>query len=366
MSVAAKRLVLLDGWPLINNPDSLAAGHLLTLLTCQPEDVETVLALPGEAPEWLRGKFTLVARPMQDSLRQRFVWEQRSIPALAKELHADLVHLSGAAPALFTSIPNLLSPVDVIEPVRSTGFYPRLRLAFSAGGMRCLGGLVWPSDLPAPAGGRPVFLVSPAPPFGWFTDDEGEPEDIRRLDLPETYVLYHGPGRSAELQGLLEAYHWAAGLVGEDYPLLILGLDEAGRQHLSRLLPDYGLLDCVHVLPRVSPYSIPWLYRKCSVLFHPAAIAPWGNPLRNALAFGKPVVAGETALSDALVGPAAYLAALEKPRELGAALLTVIVEEELAGQLAAEGALRAASWQIEPFRRGLGDVYRKVRDGNLG
>jgi glycosyltransferase involved in cell wall biosynthesis len=115
-----------------------------------------------------------------------------------------------------------------------------------------------------------------------------------------------------------------AGSVGENYPLLILGLDEAGRQHLSGLLPDYDLLECVHALPLVSPFSIPWLYWKCSVLFHPATIAPWGNPLRNALTFGKPVVAGETALSDALVGPAAYLVALERPRELGAALLTVI------------------------------------------
>jgi glycosyltransferase involved in cell wall biosynthesis len=359
VSVAVQRLVLLDGWPLIYHPDGLAAGHLLTLLTSQPEGVEAVLALPGEPPEWLAGKFNLVTQPVQDSVRWRLVWEQRKLPALAKELHADLVHLSGAAPALFTSVPNLLSPVDVDEPVRSTGVYPRLHQAFSAGGMRRLGGLVWPSDLPAPTGGTPVFLVSPAPPFGWFTD-HGEPEDIRRLDLPDTYVLYHGPSRPAELRSLLEAYGWVAGSVGENYPLLILGLDEAGRQHLSGLLPDYDLLECVHALPLVSPFSIPWLYWKCSVLFHPATIAPWGNPLRNALTFGKPVVAGETALSDALVGPAAYLVALERPRELGAALLTVIVEEELASQLGSEGMRRAAGWQTESFRQELGEVYRKV------
>jgi glycosyltransferase involved in cell wall biosynthesis len=359
VSVAAKRLVLLDGSPLIYHADGLAAGHLLTLLISQPEGVEALLALPGEPPEWLAGKFNLVTRLVQDSVRGRFVWEQRKLPALAQELHADLVHLSGASPALFTRIPNLFSPVEVDEPVRPSGIYPRLRQAFSAGGMARLAGLVWPSDLPAPAGGTPVFRVCPAPPFSWFIDD-GEPQDIRRLDLPDSYVLYHGPSRPAELRSLLEAYRWVAGSVGDDYPLLILGLDEVGRQHLSGLLPDYGLMECVRALPLVSPFSVPWLYRKCSVLFHPAAIAPWGNPLRNALAFGKPVVAGETALSDALVGPAAYLVALERPRELGAALLTVIVEEELAGQLGSEGMRRAASWKTELFRQELGEIYRKV------
>jgi hypothetical protein len=59
------------------------------------------------------------------------------------------------------------------------------------------------------------------------------------------------------------------------------------------------------------------------------------------------------------VGPAAYLAPLDRPRELGAALLTVIVEEGLASQLAGEGLRRAAAWQVETFRQELAEIYRK-------
>ncbi len=142
--------------------------------------------------------------------------------------------------------------------------------------------------------------------------------------------------------------------------MLILGLDEVGRQQLADLLADYGSRQFVRALPPISTTSLPWLYRKCSVVFHPAPIAPWGNPLRNALACGKPLVAGETAQAGALVGPAAYLAPLDRPRELGAALLTVIVEEELASQLAGEGLRRASAWQVEPYRQGLAEIYRKV------
>ena len=170
--------------------------------------------------------------------------------------------------------------------------------------------------------------------------------------------VMHPVGRG-KLATLLEAYQWVSGSAGENYPLLILGLDEVGRQQLADLLADYGARQFVYALPPISTTSLPWLYRKCSVVFHPAPIAPWGNPLRNALACGKPLVAGETPQAGALVGPAAYLAPLDRPRELGAALLTVIVEEELASQLGGEGLRRASAWQVEPFRRGLAEIYRK-------
>jgi len=358
--VVARLMVLIDGWSLIYQPNSPVAGHLLTLLTAQPEDVEVTLVLPGEPPEWLAGKFNLLVRPAQDSMRQRFYWEQRSLPAMAKELHADLVHLSGVNPALFTSVPTLLSPAEIGEKQRITGMYSRLRQAFSAGGMVRLAGLVWPADLPSPPEASQVFRVMPASPFGWFVDGAAIPEDILSLDLPETYILYHGPCHLAALNFLLETFCWAAGSIGEDYPLLILGLDEEGQEQLPALTATYDLQGSVRALPVILPFSIPWLYQKCSVLFHPAEISPWGNPLRNALACGKPVVAGETALSDALVGSAAYLAALDKPRELGAALLTVIVEEEIASRLSAEAMQRAAGWQTETFRRELGDIYRAI------
>ena len=356
--MAAETSVLIDGWPLIYQPNSLATGHLLTLLAFRPEDVDVSLALPREPPEWLAGRFNYLVQPMLDGIRQHIRWEQRCLPSLAKKLSADLVHLSSATPALFTSVPNLLSPADIGESVHHSSIYTRLHQALAAGGMVRLAGLIWPSDLPAPSTATPVFRIAPASPFGWLDESAVCPEEIQRLDLPDTYILYHGPCHQAALHFLLDAFRWVAGPVGENYPLLILGLDGAERERLPELLADYGLQGCVRALPVISPFSVPWIYRKCSVLFHPAEIAPWGNPLRNALACGKPVVAGETALSNALVGPAAYLAALDQPRALGAALLTVIVEEEIADRLSAEAVKRVAGWPLENFRRELGEVYR--------
>jgi len=363
VTVAGKIRVLIDGWSLIYQPNSPAAGHSLSLLTCRPDEAEVTLALPAEPPDWLVGRFNPLVQPTLNGMRQRIRWEQRSLPTLAKDIRADLVHLSSATPALFGSVPNLLSPADSGETLHHPGFSSRLRQALSAGGMARLAGLVWPSDLPPPTRETPVFRVAPALPFDRFVETPADRQEFDRLRLPESYILYHGPCHPAALRFLLESFGWAAGPVGENYPLLILGMDDTGREKLPELLAAHGLEGCVRALPVISPYTVLRLYRNCSALFHPAEITPWGNPLRNAIACGKPVVAGETSLSDALVGPAAYLAALGHPRELGAALLTVIVEEEVASQLSAAAIRRAAGWQTEVFRRELGEAYRILRDG---
>jgi len=363
VTVAGKLRVLVDGWSLIYQANSPAAGHSLSLLTCQPDEAEVTLALPAEPPEWLVGKFNHLVHPALNSIRQRIRWEQRSLPALAKDIRADLVHISSATPALFGSVPNLLSPADSGETLDHTRFYSRLHQALSAGGMARLAGLVWPSDLPTPSMDSPVFRVTPALPFDRFVETPADRQEFDRLDLPETFILYHGPCHLAALHTLLESFGWVAGPVGENYPLLILGMHDVGRERLPELLAAYGLESCVRALPVISPYSVLRLYQNCYALFHPTEITPWGNPLRNAIACGKPVVAGETTLSDALVGPAAYLAALGHPKELGAALLTVIVEEEVASQLSAAALRRATGWQTEVFRRELGEAYRILRDG---
>ncbi len=87
------------------------------------------------------------------------------------------------------------------------------------------------------------------------------------------------------------------------------------------------------ILPPLIPPEIPALYRRASALFHPAPVTPWGGPVRHALASGAPVVALETGLSSAMVGPAAYLVPGEDDRAMGAALITVIVEDEVREQL---------------------------------
>jgi glycosyltransferase involved in cell wall biosynthesis len=82
--------------------------------------------------------------------------------------------------------------------------------------------------------------------------------------------------------------------------------------------------------------------------------------LRLALASGRPVVAADHPLADALVGPAAYLAPAGDSRALGAGLITVLVEEDLAGRLSQAARQRAASWRLDRFPGRLEETYRQI------
>lgn len=97
-------------------------------------------------------------------------------------------------------------------------------------------------------------------------------------------------------------------------------------------------------------------------MIHLAEIAPWGDPLRMALACGKPVIGLESRHSGALLGPAAYLTPGDGAEEaisrgLGAALITVLVEEGVAQSLSQKARQRAAAYVPQRFSIALAEVY---------
>jgi glycosyltransferase involved in cell wall biosynthesis len=184
--------------------------------------------------------------------------------------------------------------------------------------------------------------------------------DLAALDLPETYLLYHGPRDLPALRRLLNAWSWAADAVGEAFPLVLLGFDDTSRSRLEELLPDAFLEKTLRALP---PVSFPWIaeiYRGCAVLFHPSPISPWGNPVRHALACERPVVAAENPLTDALAGPAAYLAPAGDSRTLGAAMVTLVVEEQVSNNLVQAARRRAGTWQSGSFSPALLAAYESI------
>jgi glycosyltransferase involved in cell wall biosynthesis len=101
--------------------------------------------------------------------------------------------------------------------------------------------------------------------------------------------------------------------------------------------------------PAVAPPLLPAVYARAVALFHPAQASLWGSPLRLALARGVPVVACDEPATTATVGEAAYLAPCRAARDLAAALVTVVVEDDVAETLRENGRTRAASWKAEAF-----------------
>jgi len=368
-------IVLYDGWPLVYSPTSPAALHLLTLLEACPPGVRPWVALPAPARVELPPAVETRLLPEAGTPAARLGWEQRRLPRLARELGAGLLHLVSLSPPLFPSVPVLASPAGEAGwplPHAREGAGPRslagrLRAAAAGGGMARLGGLLWPADLPAALaapGGAPLLSLPPAVHPLFAPDAPPSPPLPASLNLPETYVLYHGPGEEADLHRLLQTWSWAAGPVGAFFPLVLAGLDAAARARLEALLPAYDLVDTVLALPELDPPALAALYRGCQALLHPAPSAPWESPLRLALALGRPAAALETPIAAAQAGPGAYLAPWDPGgRALGAALITLIVEEDLARQLSEAALQRSAAWDLALLREALGEVYETVSTG---
>lgn len=355
--------VLYDGWPLIRQPDSPAALHLLALLAHRPPEVQASLALPDEPPPWL-DEITGVhshTHLMASSTLGHLAWEQRSLPSLADRLGAHLVHLTGSYPSLGGRPINVVSPTAGAPGAhRPQGFTERWRTSLGAGGMARLVGLLWPQDLPLPGGSTPVHVLPPCVHPDFAPAPSAARVPASDVALPETYILSHGPFDRQAVQRLLAAWSWATRSIGEHYPLVVLAGDQVTRKELALALGAYDLRDYVHVLPPVPSVAVPAIYQRCASLFHPAAMAPWGGPVRHALACGKPVVTIEGSLVEAVVGPAAFVLPENDTRGLGAALITTIVEEQVAEHLSQEGLKRAHSWRSPAFGGALLRVYRTL------
>jgi len=374
--------ILYDGWALATQPNNPASLHLQTLLAYLPPEIEAHVALPAAPSEPLPIGVTAHLHGVNPGDAGRLRWEQRTLPKISRLIQANLVHLVGGRPALFAGANQLLTPTSELFSDRQTrspenrqSFSSRLGDALGQGGQARLRGLFWPEDLPAPESNLPLLqlprLTHPA--FLPLTRS-ADPALLAGLNLPESYLLYHGPLEPFDVRRLLNTWSWAASAVGEYYPLAIAGVD----QHLeSTLLPAIRNARCestVHLLPTLSVAGLAALYRGCSALIHPTIDSPWEAAISLAMACHKPVVALATPLSDALVGPAGYLieAGEEQStsRLLGAALITVIVEENVAESLAKQAAQRAAAWSSEEqsgrFTRHLAEAYTSLAAQQAG
>lgn len=343
--------ILYDGWPLIYHPDGAAAIQLSTLLSLTPEGIEPVLALPVESsPEgFLQG--VELAHAASEDLNH---WQQRMLPELAQAQGAGAIHSALAAASLFGRVPTVISPSGYgdLEPALS-GLRARLGQAQGRGGL-ATATVLYPSDLEAPKFPGQLRAIAPVANPAFTAGAQPAPAE---LELPDSYLLYHGPSHPGTLMQLLESWTWAAASIGDLYPLVMLGLSEAAKRFVEERIPEFHLENFVHLLPRVHPAHIAAIYQNSSALTHPAPLSFWGSALRHGLASDLPVVAFADAQIERLVGPAAYLVDKGDLRALGAAMITVVVDDKVRADLISAAHKRHTQWDAAQFKSDLWEIY---------
>jgi glycosyltransferase involved in cell wall biosynthesis len=370
--------VLFDGWALSRAPGSPAALHLAAALATLADDIAPILALPEEAPgpDWLPEGVESYNRHTANSGWSQLDWEQRILKQAAREVDADALFLSTARAPVASRFPHLASPSGwALREFRQPGAQAhsgeatrRLRDALGRGGLSASHGVLWPQDLPqphhfpnlasAPPLAHPLFQPFPPPP---------DHQRWTGFELPETYILYHGPLDRTSIEILFEAWSWAAGPVGRYYPLLLYGGRQSKMLSIEAMIREAGLMESVMLLPAADsdpacsdPAQIAALYQGCRALFQPGPVSPWGDPLTHALACGKPVVAAANTWSEQRIGPAGYLAPALDARQLGAALITVCVEDEVADGLQRAAVERSRRWAAHTYRQVILSLFNRL------
>ncbi len=341
--------ILYDGWPLIYAPLGSAAWQLRTLLTLAIDGVEPMLALPTEPQLATEGLQTIFHHT-----HDRDEWVQRILPRLAQENGAGDIHTTGLGASLFGKAPTLVSPAEL----ESAAPRSRWKAALGRGGL-ARARVLWPNDLPDP---RMPGTVRRLPPIVHPEFQAGVVSPASQVKLPEEFVLVHGLPDERSLLALLESWTWAAASIGEFYPLVIVGLDDETSHRVQAQMPKFHVEESVRVLADVQPQDLAAIYKACTALVHLGAPAPWGNPLRAALAGGKAIVAQQEPLTEAIVGAAAYLAPPQDLRAFGAAIITVVVDEKAREKLEDTARQRAAHWKADLFKVELLKVYKEISD----
>lgn len=294
------------------------------------------------------------------------VWfEQRGFPRAVARLRADIAHVPYWGPPLRVSAPLVVTVLDVIPlvvPEYRTGFKNRLYTSLVLAAARGAAHLLTISEdskqaiaqlMKVPEDRITVTYLAADTVFQAETDRKRDEEVRQRYDLPDDFVLYLGSyvvHKNVRL--LLAAYTYVAQGIGDEVPLVLAGHTPStwGSPRFPDLpayIEEIGLADQVRWIGPVAEADKPALYRLARVFVFPSRIEGFGLGPLEAIASGTPVVACRVSSIPEVTGDAAFLVDPSDSKAMGGAILSLLLDDELATSLRDRGPARASefSWQ---------------------
>lgn len=324
----------------------LTASHLLrqladaedlalTLVAVEPVSESASAGLPSQVVPASGGRFGALA------------FDQVLFPRAAKDLRADLLLYLHASAPIASPAPAVSWYGDGETLPQRSGQGGRLSRSVALAGMRGAAAVLRPQDIPPAEVGLPWIDVPPSVPTAFAAPGTAQPSSGAGFD-PESYVLVAGEP-SSRLSVLLAAWTWVEGSLGDSYILRLASPNDEARRISEETVARMGLSETVQAVT-IADDAWPAMFRNASALLH-AGERENAAALRWALSCGLPVAALSTPVSVSILGPAGYLAAQPDARTLGAACLTLLVEEEIASSLRERGRERARAYHSEAAAR---------------
>jgi len=349
-----------DGWSLIERPwsaEAFALAEWLAAMAAADPDLRLSLIHPdGHLPPLPEG-IHLQAATLKPSDWGALRYQQRELPDLARALGADLLFIPQPAAPLASPVP-VAALLHASPGPRPASALDRLRLALGAAGVAGAACRLGLADLPTVGpGARGAARVPPFVGADFLPPDALGAAALERFELAPGYVLSCGL-QAEQLPLLLAAWTWVEGSIGDAAPLALAGIDPSAEQAVRAQARKLGVETSLKILPPAALADLPDLYRGAAAYLS-VGLGANGQPLRWALSCGVPIAGLNSPETDSIVGEAAYLVQPGEARRLGAACLTLLVEEQIATALRQKGLVRATVYRgrgpleawIRVFRR---------------
>ena len=309
-----------DGSLLVDHPNSIESLHLvewLSMLSSTSARI-TLLYPQAELPE-LPAEVETYAIARSRGMLGTLAFEQREVPHGASVIGADAILVGEGRVPLASPCP-IIALSALASPQRVPGFGGSIASAAGQAGTRGAAAVLTPRD----AGEEPGKQTYT--PFISETLRDSIPRD------EEPYVLCHA-FTPEDVSLILSAWTWVDGSLGDSYPLVLPGID---RDIIEPLAEELDISDSVEIRPGASFGDLPSLYGGAAAQVS-TAFAASGQALRWSLVAEIPVIALHTPRFEAVLGGAAYLVPPKDSRKLGAACLTVLIQERVSEPLRERG-----------------------------
>lgn len=362
-----------------NRPDTGSGQYVRRLVEHLPSAVPdltiTLVAPRGRAADVPAGVGLKTVPLHQHGHLAKLRFEQQLFPRVAGELQADLAHVPYWGGPLRSPVPIIVTVHDLIPmllPEYRGGAASRLYTGLVAASTRGASAVITDSE----ASRRDILAHLGLPPERVHTvllaagekyhPRSGSLFDLgirKKYDLPPEFILYLGGyDVRKNIEMLLRAFLYVQ--KGYDIPLVLAGvLPETITPRFSdvpSLVKSLGLEDAVRFIGWVDEGDAPALYRLASCFVFPSRYEGFGLPVLEALSSGIPVVACDTSSIPEITGDAAFLVEPDDARHMGGAILSTLLQEDLAADLKQRALARARLFSWERTAAETAAIYRQV------